>query len=179
MARAYPGAVTAALQKSGSKPAASAVGLLPPGIDMEAASGYHESMDDDSDQTYKHSNGAVYLLRLHFIWVPRRRRAVLIGPVAERLETLLRAQAAALDLAVLRLAIQPDHVHLFLGVDPKIARAQITFRLKGAMSRMLRQEFPHLRRMPSMGTTSYFVSSAGNVAAATIDRYVQAQSTRA
>lgn len=136
-------------------------------------------MADEINQDYRHSNGAVYLLRLHFIWIPRRRRKVLVGPVAERLDTLLREKAAELELDVLRLAIQPDHLHLFVGVDPKIAPAQIAYRLKGYTSRILRQEFPHLRKMPSMWTTSYFVSSAGNVSAATIEKYIQSQSTRA
>lgn len=137
------------------------------------------SMDTTINQDYRHSNGAVYLLRLHFIWIPRRRRKVLIGPVADRLDVLLREKAAELELDVLRLAIQPDHVHLFVGVDPKIAPAQIAYRVKGATARVLRQEFPHLRTMPSMWTTSYFVSSAGNVSAATIEQYIKAQSTRA
>ncbi|HEY1017053.1 MAG TPA: IS200/IS605 family transposase [Herpetosiphonaceae bacterium] len=136
-------------------------------------------MADDINQDYRHSNGAVYLLRLHFIWIPRRRRKVLVGPVAQRLDTLLREKAADLDLDVVRLAIQPDHLHLFVGVDPKIAPAQIAYRLKGYTARLLRQEFPHLRKMPSMWTTSYFVSSAGTVAAATIEQYIQSQSTRA
>lgn len=136
-------------------------------------------MTDEVNQDYRHSNGAVYLLRLHFIWIPRRRRKVLVGPVAERLDTLLREKATELALDVLRLAIQPDHLHLVVGVDPKIAPAQIAYRLKGYTSRVLRQEFPHLRKMPSMWTTSYFVSSAGNVSAATIEKYIQSQSTRA
>ncbi len=131
------------------------------------------------DQEYRHNNGAVYLLRMHFIWLPRRRCMVLVGPVAERLDILLREKAAELDVDVLRLAIQPDHLHLFVGVDPKIGPAQIPYRLKGHTARILRQEFPHLRKMPSMWTTSYFVSSAGNVSAATIEQYIQSQSTRA
>lgn len=137
------------------------------------------SMETIINQDYRHNNGTVYLLRLHFIWIPRRRRKVLIGPVADRLDALLREKAAELELGVLRLAIQPDHVHLFVDVDPKIAPAQIAYRLKGYTSRSLRQEFAHLAKMPSMWTTSYFVSSAGNVSAATIEQYIQAQSTRA
>lgn len=140
---------------------------------------YFVSMVDNINQDYRHSSGAVYLLRLHFIWIPRRRRKVLVGPVAERLDTLLREKAADLELDVLRLAIQPDHLHLFVGVDPQIAPAQIAYRLKRYTSRILRQEFPHLRKMPSMWATSYFVSSAGNLSAATIDTYIQSQSTRA
>lgn len=136
-------------------------------------------MTDEINQDYRHRNGAVYLLRLHFIWLPRRRRKVLVGPVAERLDTLLREKAAELELDVLRLAIHPDHLHLVVGVDPQIAPAQIAYRLKGYTSRILRQEFLHLRKMPSMWTTSYFVSSAGTVAAATVEQYIQSQSTRA
>ena len=136
-------------------------------------------MTEDINQSYRHSDGVVSLLRLHFIWIPRRRRKVLVGPVAERLDTLLREKAAELDLDVLRLALQPDHLYLVVGVDPNIAPAQIAHRLKGHTSRILRQEFPHLRRMPSMWTTSYLVSSAGNISAATIDKYIQSQSTRA
>lgn len=140
---------------------------------------YTVSMPDEINQDYRHSNGAAYLLRLHLIWLPRRRRKVLVGPVAERLDMLLRKKVAELELDVLRLAIQPDHLHLFVGVDPKIAPAQIAYRLKGFTSPMQRQEFPHLRKMPSLWTTSYFVSSAGNVSAATVETYLQSQSTRA
>lgn len=136
-------------------------------------------MDDVTNQEYRHSNGAVFWLRLHFIWLPRRRQKVLVGPVAERLDTLLREKAADLDADVLRVAIQPDHLQLLLGVDPKLAPVQIVYRLKGYTARILRQEFPRLRKMPSMWTTSYFVSSAGTVSAATIEQYIQSQSTRA
>jgi putative transposase len=127
---------------------------------------------------YRHDRGVVSFLRYHFIWVPRRRRPVLIGAVADRLEALLQTLTASLDLTIVHLAIQPDHLHLFLAAAPTWAPAQIAFRLKGATARVLRQEFLHLRRMPSMWTTSYFCSSAGQVAAATIAAYIQAQSTR-
>lgn len=68
---------------------------------------------------------------------------------------------------------------LFVAAPPVFSPAQFVFRLKGATARLLRQEFAHLRRMPSLWTTSYFVSTAGNLAAETIERYFQAQSTRA
>jgi putative transposase len=136
-------------------------------------------MAETDKHGYLHLRGSVSLLRYHFVWIPRRRRKVLLGPVAERLEQLLVAKAAELDLDILRLAIQPDHIHLFIAAPPVFSPAQIVFRLKGATARLLRQEFVHLRRMPSLWTTSYFVSTAGNVAAETIERYIQAQSTRA
>ena len=39
-------------------------------------------------------------------------------------------------------------------------------------------EFPHLLRLPSLWTTAYFASTAGNVSQDTIRRYIEAQSKR-
>ena len=119
------------------------------------------------------------LIQYHLLWTPRRRRRVLGGKVAERLETLLREKAAELDVEIEHLAIQLDHLHLFVCAPPSLAVSQIVFRLKGYTSRALRQEFAHLRRMPSMWTTAYFAATASHVSQETIQRYIDAQSTRA
>ena len=118
------------------------------------------------------------MVKYHLIWIPRRRRKVLVGAVAIRLEALLREKAAELNVTVEHLAIRPDHLHLFVEAPPSLAVSQIVFRLKGYTARRLRQEFPHLLRLPSMWTTAYFASTAGNVSAETIRRYIEAQSTR-
>ena len=72
-----------------------------------------------------------------------------------------------------------DHVHLFLSCPPTLAPCQIVFRVKGRSSRKLRQEIPHLRRLPSLWTRSYFVGTAGNVSADTIRHYIEMQKQRA
>ncbi len=74
--------------------------------------------------------------------------------------------------------IMPDHVHLLAAASPSHAPNQIVARLKGRSSRLLRQEFPHLARMPSLWTLSFFVSTAGLVSAATIQRYIEMQRKR-
>lgn len=129
-------------------------------------------------QPYRRSETSVFLLNYHFIWCPKRRRKILGGFIAARLETLLRETATELGCEVIDLAIQPDHVHFFVSATPDLAPNQIVGRLKGKSSRILRQEFPYLLRMPSLWTRSYFVSTAGNVASETVLAYIQAQSTR-
>lgn len=130
-------------------------------------------------QDYKHSYTSVFLLNYHFVWIPRRRRKVLKNAVASDLHKLLHLKSAELDLEVLALEIMPDHVHLFVNSTPSLAPDQIMHRLKGFTSRMLRSKYPHLERMPSMWTRSYFVSTAGNVSSETIKRYIAQQSTSA
>ena len=129
-------------------------------------------------QSYRHNRTSVSILNYHFVWIARRRRPVLVGPVAERLKMLIPEAAGELDCRVIALEVMPDHVHLFLHGPPTWAPDQLMFRIKGCTARLLRSEFPHLRTLPSMWTRSYFVSSAGSVSSATIRRYIAAQHTR-
>jgi putative transposase len=119
------------------------------------------------------------MLKYHLIWVPRRRRKVLVGAVTDRLEELLREKAQELEVGIEHLTIQPDHLHMFVDAPPSLAVSQLVYRFKGYTSRVLRQDFAHLRKMPSMWTTAYFASTAGRVSEATIQKYIEAQSTRA
>ena len=78
---------------------------------------------------------------------------------------------------MVELAIQPDHVHLFVRAWPSVSAAEIVKECKGFSAFTLRKEFPELLRMPSLWTRSYFASTAGNISSETIQRYIAAQST--
>lgn len=129
-------------------------------------------------QKYRHPNPSVSLINYHFIWVPRRRKAVLKGNIVRRLVNLLNEKAKELNVEILAIKIQSDHVHLLAKCPPTLAPQQIMFRLKGYTARILRKEFPELMRLPSMWTTSYFVSTAGNVSSKSIRKYIEAQSKK-
>jgi putative transposase len=79
---------------------------------------------------------------------------------------------------VLALAIQPDHLHVFVRVWPSNSAADVVKECKGITSFHLRKEFPHLLKLPSTWTRSYFASTAGNVSQETIPRYIDAQTGR-
>ncbi len=126
----------------------------------------------------KRGRKQVYLLNYHFVWIPKRRKPVLVGDVAKRLKELIEEKAKGLGLEILAMEIMPDHIHLFVSAPPTISPHQIMFRIKGYTSRILREEFPHLKRLPSLWTRSYFVSSAGNVSSETIKRYIEEQRSK-
>lgn len=127
------------------------------------------------NQSYRHKNTSVSLINYHFIWIPRRRRKVLVGDVKKRVIELIYEKATELDCKIVSLAVEPEHIHLFLNCSPDLAPKQIMHRIKGYSSYVLRKEFPHLKKMPSMWTRSYFVSTAGNVSSSTIEKYIAAQ----
>ena len=127
------------------------------------------------NQSYRHKNTSVSLINYHFIWIPRRRRKVLVGDVKRRVIELIYEKATELECKIVSLAVEPEHIHLFLNCSPDLAPKQIMHRIKGYSSYVLRKEFPHLKKMPSMWTRSYFVSTAGNVSSSTIEKYIAAQ----
>jgi len=109
------------------------------------------------------------------MWIPKRRKKILVGRVAQRLKEIIWEVAREREWEIIELAIQPDHVHLFLEATPYVAPYQIAHAFKGRSSPVLRQEFPHLLKLPSLWTRSYFVATAGNVSAETIKQYIEAQ----
>jgi putative transposase len=130
-------------------------------------------------QEYRHGITSVTLINYHFVWIPRRRRKVLVDAIAERLKELIYQTAQDLECQVLALEIMPDHVHLFLNCPPTMSPSDIMFRVKGRSARELRKEFPDpLMKMPSMWTRSYFCSTAGKVSSSTIEKYIANQKSR-
>ncbi len=124
---------------------------------------------------YRHKHTSVSFVNYHFCWIVRRRRRVLTGSIKQRLEVLIHDAARELDCQVLTLAIEPEHVHLLINCPPDMAPSDVMHRIKGRTARFLRKEFPELMKLPSMWTRAYFVSTAGNVASSTIQKYIEAQ----
>jgi putative transposase len=75
--------------------------------------------------------------------------------------------------------VMPDHVHMFVESDPGMAPAKLAAQFKGYTSRVLRQEFRHLRsQLPSLWSRSYYIGSVGYVSEATVRRYIENQKGR-
>lgn len=124
---------------------------------------------------YRRDEHRVHLIVYHLIFCPKRRKAVLGGEIARDCERLIQQKCQEKGWEVLQLAIQPDHVHLFVRVFPTNAAAEVVKEVKGLISHELRRKYPVLMRLPSLWTRSYFASTAGNVSKETIRRYIDAQ----
>ena len=125
---------------------------------------------------YQHEQQTVHLIVYHIIWCPKRRRKVLQGDIAKRLEQLILEVCLEHEWKIIHLAIQPDHVHLLLRSNPYTMPTDIAHALKGRSSPVLREEFPLLKKLPSLWTRSTFYSTADKVSAEIIQKYIERQS---
>jgi putative transposase len=124
---------------------------------------------------YRHESNAVSLLNYHFVFIPKRRKKVLTGSIAERLQQIVCDVCNENRWRIIAMEIMPDHVHLFINAKPIDDPATIIRKIKGRASHHLRKEFPELLKLPTLWTPSYFVSTAGNICTETVKRYIEAQ----
>ncbi|MFL5624783.1 MAG: IS200/IS605 family transposase [Ktedonobacteraceae bacterium] len=125
---------------------------------------------------YQRDEHRVHLIVYHLIWCPKRRKPVLAGKLKDRCQQLIEAKCQEKGWTIFTLAIQPDHIHLFVRVWPSDSASDVVKQLKGYTSFFLRKEFkPLLSKLPSLWTRSYFSSTAGAVNAQMIQEYLDAQ----
>ena len=128
---------------------------------------------------YTHNNKSVILINYHIVFCPKYRRKLLVGAVKKRLEELMKDVARDNGWEIISREVMPDHVHLFVSADPNTRPHIVVKRFKGRSSRYLRNEFPDLRKMPTLWTRSYFLSTAGNISSATVQKYIEQQWAKA
>ena len=68
---------------------------------------------------YHSNHNIVYSCKYHVVFCPKYRRKVLVNGVDTRLKELVEQIAEEYSFEVIEMEIMPDHVHLFLEVDPQ------------------------------------------------------------
>ena len=131
------------------------------------------------ENIHKRTQTTVSLINYHFVFCPRYRRKIfLIQNVEQRFKEIAKEICDEMDIEIIAIECDKDHTHMFLNCPPKLSPADIMQKIKGVSSKLLREEFKELSKMPSLWTRSYFVSTAGNVCSETIKKYVESQKTR-
>jgi len=101
---------------------------------------------------------------------------VLTLGIAERLKQIISEVCQEHQSDILSMEIMPDHVHLLVECDPQFGIHRLVRLMKGRSSRLLRQEFPVLKhKLPTLWTTSYFVSTVGGAPLSVMKQYIENQ----
>lgn len=133
-------------------------------------------MSNERQITYKSNNNVVYSCKYHVVFCPKYRRKVLVDGVDERFKEIVYRLADELAFEVIEMEVMPDHVHMLIEVDPQFGIHKVVKRIKGRTSHDLRVEFEWLRkRIPSLWTNSYFVSTVGGAPLEIVKRYIENQ----
>jgi putative transposase len=123
----------------------------------------------------KSTRWAKYNINYHFVWIPKYRKKILTGEVADKLKEILYNVARRNRLEIKACEIQPDHVHLFVSAPPRYSPSYLINNFKGSSAHWLRAVFPELDKQikGKLWTRTYYVGTAGTVTTGTIKHYIE------
>lgn len=128
---------------------------------------------------YKTKKGITYKNQFHVIWTVKYRKQLLTGEVEKRLKEIIYEVCDEKDVELKAIELMPDHVHVFIDVDPRQPLHLLIKAFKGRTSNKLRKEFKILTtRVPSLWTRSYFCCTVGHISEETIQKYIEEQKKR-
>jgi len=116
----------------------------------------HNIPDDDND---------TWSITYHFVWGPMRSKACLTGDVAERLRALIEERASEVEFRPRLVVVLPDRVYVAAAAPPTLSPHHIVCQIKARTSRVLRDEFPELTRIPTLWTRAYLVMAGDQLTA--------------
>jgi len=119
-----------------------------------------------------------YDMKVHLVWVPKYRRQVLTGEVAVRVRDLIRQIAMEHELTIISGKVASDHIHVLVSYRPHQDVSTIVQWLKGIGSRVLLQEYAHLRRRfwgKHLWARGYLAVSTGTITDEAVKSYIAAQ----
>lgn len=94
----------------------------------------------------RHESHSITRLTAHLVWVTKYRYPVLKGDLQKRCRELLIQICDSEDVKVVKGVVSKDHVHMLIEYLPSKSISELIRRMKGQTSRLLKQEYPALKR---------------------------------
>ena len=117
-------------------------------------------------------------LKVHLVWIPKYRKKVLTGDIAIRVRDLIRQIAIEHEITILSGKVACDHIHVLVAYRPHVDVSTIVQWLKGISSRVLLQEYPHLRKRfwgKHFWARGYLAVATGTLTDEMVQKYIAEQ----
>ena len=121
---------------------------------------------------------SVYLLYYHLVLVVKYRRKVFDDAISERAREIFYYIAPNYGITLAEWNHVEDHVHVMFRAQPKSELSKFINAYKSASSRLLKKEFPQIRRKlweETFWSQSFCLLTAGGAPIETIRRYIERQ----
>ena len=69
---------------------------------------------------YRSNSNVVFACQYHVIFCPKYRRKVLVDEVANQLKAIAREVAEEMDVDIIEMETDQDHIHLLVIVEPSV-----------------------------------------------------------
>lgn len=128
--------------------------------------------------SFTKTKNVVYFINFHIVFCTRYRRNIFqVENVKEQFIAMVKSISKELDVTILEIQCENDHVYLQINCSPKFGAAVIIQKVKYATSKHLRSEFKEFEKMPNIWTRNYLIST-NSIQKELIEQYVNTQKKR-
>jgi len=128
------------------------------------------------------SNHASFEIAYHLVWCTKYCHPVLVDAVEVELKKVLAETCEHYGWKLEKMETMPDHVHLFVRVDPVTAPVEITKTLKSISAIYIFTTFPKLKGKKFWGSglwsRSTYYGTVGHVSEDVIKKYIKDQKSK-
>ena len=121
---------------------------------------------------------SVFLLHYHLILVVKYRRQVFTDEISERAKEIFSYIAPSYKIELVEWNHDKDHVHILFKGQPKTEMSKFINAYKSASSRLLKKEFPIIRKKlwkEMFWSQSFCLLSSGGAPIEVIKEYIENQ----
>ena len=126
-------------------------------------------------RTWSHTR---YDLKIHLVFIPKYRKRVLFGKVAEELRKYIRQVCDELDIKIIKGKLALDHVHMFVSYPPTLSVSKMVQKIKWKSSYKLQQNNKDVKkqyRAWHFRARGYLAVSSWNITDEVIAEYIDNQ----
>lgn len=127
------------------------------------------------------NNHSVFLMRYHLVLVVKYRRRVFTDEISARARGIFEYIAPKYGITVEEWNHDMDHVHVLFRAQPKTELSKFINAYKSASSRLLKQEYPQIRRQlwrEYFWSRSFCLLTTGGAPIEVIRKYIEQQGER-
>ncbi|MCG7550923.1 IS200/IS605 family transposase [Pseudoalteromonas sp. Of7M-16] len=130
------------------------------------------------EQQVRKGRHCVSALHAHLVFVTKYRRKVFNDDMLKRLEQILKEVCQDFEVNLAEFNGETDNVHILIEYPPKVQLSKLINSLKGVSSRLMRKEYPMIRRYlwnGALWSPSYFAGSCGGAPLDMLTKYIEQQ----
>ncbi|WP_286886997.1 IS200/IS605 family transposase [Aneurinibacillus sp. UBA3580] len=127
------------------------------------------------------NNHSVFSLNYHLVLVIKYRRKVINTAVSEKAKQMFMDIGEKYNITLLEWNHNQDHVHALFKAHPKTELSKFINAYKSASSRIIKKEFPHVRKQlwkEYFWSRSFCLLTTGGAPIHVVKQYIENQGTK-
>lgn len=128
----------------------------------------------------RRGRNCVFLLHAHLVFVTKYRKTAFEKTHYNTMQEVFEGVCQDFDAELVEFDGEADHVHLLVNYPTKVSVSKMVNSLKGASSRVLRNQHPELHKYfcsRALWSPSYFAGSCGGAPLSLVRQYIEQQAS--